>query len=218
MQLNSAGKFKKEDFFYFLNVLIYFLMTVLVYYPRNKARLNLPVLYIYIPCICGVLFVGWLLFRKHDIPLNALIMVQVGILLHIIGGLSIFGARTYSLYIFGIGYDKIVHFYKALAGLVALNMYLDYRKDIRLKNLKLMFLFFAIVGSGAIVEIIEYIGVSTLPNTSVWVYAIPRNELYDNNLQDMIANFLGTSIGILGIVVWSRWNSKSGPSRKTKKY
>jgi hypothetical protein len=196
----DTRSFKKEDFFYILNVLIYFLMTLLVYYPRNAHKINTPLAYLYVPCIIVLVYAGWRLFRKCTIPLGAMIIVQIGILMHIIGGLSLFGARTYSLYIYGIGYDKIVHFYNALAGVIALNMYVCSAK-IDLKNLRILLIILVVLGAGAIIEIIEYVGISTLPNTTVWTYAIPKEELYNNNLQDMIANLIGGIVAMIGIIL-----------------
>ena len=187
---------KKEHIFYFFNIVLLFLMILFVYYPRNKAGIVPGFVYLYVFLVIAASVIGFFIIRKATVPILALILLQIGLLLHYMGGLAIFGERLYSQIILGIPYDKIVHFYNSFAGLIGLKLYLDHAK-ISLKGHEPLALLLIITGIGAIVEIIEYVGVKTLPIQGVWHYAIPFSQLYDNNLMDMVANLLGAGSALV---------------------
>ena len=184
-------KFRKEDVFCLLNIILMYLMVFFVYYPRHRGQLHMGLVYLYFAAATAALLSAWRLIRSWNVPLAALILVQIGLILHDIGGLSLFGRRTYELYALGIPYDKIVHFYNSLAGLLALRMFLC-GMGVKLSKFELPILVGTVMGAGALVEVIEYIGIRTLPSSSAWQFSIPLIDLYDNNLGDMVANCVGS--------------------------
>lgn len=181
--------------------MVLYLMILLVYYPRSRGNLNMGFVRLYLVLCSAALLSGWALIRRWDVHPITLLLIQLGLFLHDIGGMNLFGERTYSLFILGIGYDKYVHFYNSMAGVFALELTLV-KLNADFSKLKLPILALVVMGAGAIIEVIEYIGVRTLPSpASPWHYAIPLVELYDNNLQDMIANLTGCvcGAGLLGV-------------------
>lgn len=127
--------------------------------------------------------------RNCQVPAWILVLVQAGIVLHFAGGLAVWHeTRLYDKIIFQVRYDKYVHFFNSFVCAVVLNFFCFRNRPINrwLKSFELVFL---VLGIGAFVEIIEYLVTLTVAKNGVGGY--------DNNMLDMIANFLGSLCCVL---------------------
>jgi uncharacterized membrane protein YjdF len=92
------------------------------------------------------------------------------------------GARLYDAHVFGIQYDKYVHFVNSFSATLLVSRLFQIQ-HIALTRVNNVFLMLVVLGMGAIIEIVEYMVVLTVPNNGVGGY--------DNNMQDLMANFCG---------------------------
>lgn len=181
---------KARHIFVFGNTIIYALLPLWTY--GGKGGLVWWHFILYIPALLLLAYGMHRLFERFQPSTTTLALLQIGLVLHFIGGLSYADTRIYNMSIGFIRFDKIVHFLNAFIGTLAL-------KDILkvyltpLRNLQIFFLTFIVLGFGGCIEILEYIGTH-------FVHGIAPENLYDNNMRDLIANFLGALLGAL----WSR--------------
>jgi uncharacterized membrane protein YjdF len=188
----------KEKIFYIINVMLAYCMTFFVYYRRHHDTIQTQFVILYAALLLIVPFIIWHYIKDWKTSWQMLTLLQIGIMMHYIGGYRLSPTlRIYMTQIHGIGYDKIVHFYNAMAGVI-ITQNIFKKLKINLQKHELAIIILIILGIGGLIEIIEYTGITTLPKPGEWKYSIPKNQLYDNNLQDIIANLFG---GITGATI-----------------
>ncbi len=179
-------KIKSFDIFIFFNIILFILMCIFVYYDRfilYRGSENILEFYAYAFFDLLIITICWIYFRNYEINLITLCLIEFGILIHFGGGLiNIDGKRLYDNYFFQIRYDKYVHFINSFIACVITRKVLN-NFGFSIRRLEGFVVILIVLGMGALIEIVEYIVVSTVPGAGVGGY--------DNNMQDMIANFAG---------------------------
>jgi len=193
---------KPLDFFFSVGMLLFVCFAVLVQFDRfveHRGRDNVEEFFIYAIILSLFLAWAWLIFRRYDWDLWLLVLVSSGLLLHFASGLmSPEGVRLYDWVVFGIRFDKYVHFINA--GIAAQVVVAVFRfEGISLGRLEGLGVVLIVLGLGTVVEIAEYIVLKTLPDAGV--------GYYDNNLQDLIANLCGSIFS--RCVLWASWRVRS---------
>lgn len=177
---------KKIDFFVLVNLGLFLTLCVFRYYARfiqYRGIAHIQEFFVYaVVIICSILFLWWI-FRHYPFDAMILLLLQVGIVMHFSGAfVQIDGARLYDVQILGIRYDKYVHFVNAF-GCTLLMSRLFQIQGIALTRVNCVLLLMVVLGLGAVIEIVEYLVVLTVPSNGVGGY--------DNNMQDLMANFVG---------------------------
>jgi hypothetical protein len=134
-------------------------------------------------------WVLWLLARRYPWPAWELALVGAGFMLHVAGGfVTVDGARLYEQVLFGLRFDKPVHFINAA---IAARFTADMLRfeGISLGRLHRLLVVLIVLGLGAMVEITEYLVVRSIPDVGV--------GFYHNNMQDLIANLGGSALSTL---------------------
>jgi hypothetical protein len=182
-----------------MNLLLFVWMCQKVYYDRfiyYRGAGHLEEFFLYALVILGVITAAWKHLRHCAVPAWLLVMVQAGIVMHFAGGLGNWqGARLYDQLFFGIRYDKYVHFVNAfICGWALHVLYFNFLSLARwLRELQQIV---GVLGLGAVVEIVEYLVTLTVIHNGVGGY--------DNNMQDMIANFAGSVFCVFVIRIKDR--------------
>ena len=150
---------------------------------------------------------AWVIFRRYDWDLWLLVLVAGGFLLHFAGGLtSPEGVRLYDWVVFGVRFDKYVHFINA--GITAQVVAAVFRfEGISLGRFEGIGVVLIVLGLGTVIEISEYIVLKTLPDAGV--------GYYDNNLQDLISNLCGSIFSRCVLWLLPRLRSQSAVSMLT---
>lgn len=172
--------------------------------------------YIYILLVllqAAGMFAAWLLTRRVSIPTWVLLLLQVAVLLHLAGG-SIFvdETRLYDLNLLpgmtvpiwfsqAFRFDKVVHVYFALVGVLALHRVWPELAGTDGRGFQLLLILLAVMGICAIVEVLEYLGTK--------IAYLPEVGGCNNNLQDLLANLVGAGVGLLFAPL-----ARSGQGRK----
>ena len=180
----SGGRIRAFDVFAAVNVAL-LTGTSLHAYARPEWEFGFFALVVLV-----VIVAIWVYFRRYEYPVWLLILLQIGVLSHFAGGFLEFGPDDLELYwhfVLGIRYDKIVHFYNSMA-VAMLLMHLLRGAGLELRRFEAAIVVMVTLGLGAVIEIVEYFGVATIPNTSVGDYA--------NNIEDLMMNFLGGATGV----------------------
>jgi hypothetical protein len=142
---------------------------------------------LYAVAVVGIVIALWLVLRRHEYPIWAVLLLQLAILGHIAGRfVMIADVPLYRAEVLGIGGDKIVHAFNSAVA-AAFVLVLFRLLGLELRGWEGFIVVMVVAGCGAIIEIIEYFGVVALPATHVGDYA--------NNAQDLIANLLGAIAG-----------------------
>ncbi|MCL5291058.1 MAG: DUF2238 domain-containing protein [Actinobacteria bacterium] len=173
------------DLFILVNFALLLMMTGIVYYAAEWE------FGLYAAVFIGAGFLLWRVLRKYSYPMWLFLALEVGILAHFAGGLIHFGphnTRLYGHYFIGLRFDKYVHLYNSLVGSVALR-HLFRQVGLSLRRMESFIVIAVVLGIGALIEIVEYLAVTTMPSTGVGDYA--------NNMQDLIFNLAGGSLGML---------------------
>lgn len=182
---------KKIDVFAAINLLLFLMMCVFRYYARfihYRGVEHIQEFFIYAAVIICSIVVLWWIFRHYTFDTMILVLLQLGIVMHFSGAfVQIEGGRLYDAHLLGIQYDKYVHFVNAFSATLLVSRLFQIQ-HIALTRVNSVFLMMVVLGMGAIVEIVEYVVVLTVPNAGVGGY--------DNNMQDLIANFCG-ALGFL---------------------
>lgn len=194
------------DVFALVNSALFLSMCFFVYYSRfieYRGAANIHEFFIYaIAIFLGVLIL-WRYFRRYDFKVDLLLLVQIGILMHFAGAfVQVDGHRLYDEHLLGIRYDKYVHLINAfIASLLVRRLFLA--RGLSLAGINRLFVVLSVLGLGALVEIVEYLVVSTVDDSGVGGY--------DNNMQDLMANLLGTLLFLihLGVREWRRGRSSA---------
>jgi uncharacterized membrane protein YjdF len=187
-----VARVRNTDVFAGINAALFVIMCIAVYYDRflqYRGRGNLHEFAIYAGVILSLIAIAWLYFRQFHFRNSMLALVQVGILVHFAGAfVPLDGGRLYDAYIFGIRYDKYVHFYNAFVAAVVVGHVFD-RVRAHLPFVRGLAVLLIVLGLGAVVEILEYLVMLTVPNAGVGGY--------DNNMQDLIGNLLGGTLFVV---------------------
>lgn len=187
-----AARFKPLDGFGALNATLFVGLAATTYWDRFRAfrpQGNFAEFFVYGTVIFLAILVGWWALRRFPFTLFALVTLELGILLHFAAGLTrAGGARLYdvelgvSLFDYPLRFDKIVHLFNGFAGCIAV-MEVAYFMKIRVPRGLTFFVCMSVLGMGALVEVVEYFVVKTVPHNGVGDY--------DNNMTDLVANLLG---------------------------
>ena len=177
---------RKIDLFVAVNLFLFLVLCVFRYYARfveYRGAEHVEEFFIYAAVIVGGVVLLWLVFRHYQFDPVILMCLQVGIVMHFCGAFVLIdGGRLYDAHLLGIRWDKYVHFANSFAA-TALIARLFEIQHIALTRVNRVFVLLVVLGLGAVIEIVEY-GV---------VLTVPRNGVgdYDNNLQDLISNLCG---------------------------
>ena len=184
-------KITNIDLFTLINTLLFLWLCYAAYFDRfihYRGREYLWEFFVYAVSILIVILVTWKVTRLLPAPAWLLILVQIGIFMHFAGGLAIWHeSRLYDKIILGIRYDKYVHVVNAfMGGFLLYKLYFE-KLNLRwwIKDLQLIVM---MLGIGTVVEIVEYLVTLTVTINGVGDY--------DNNMQDIISNLIGTVISI----------------------
>ncbi len=172
------------DLFILINFVLLLMMTGVVYYTTEWEFGLYAAAFI----VVGVLL--WRVLRRYPYPIWLLLALELGLLIHFAGGLIHFGpqnTRLYGHYFLGLRFDKYVHFYNSLIGVIALR-YLFRQAGLALRRMESLIVVAVVLGIGAFIEIVEYLAVTTMPSTGVGDY--------DNNMQDLVFNLMGGTLGV----------------------
>lgn len=175
-------RLNRIDGFFLTNAVLLIGMIAAVYFTAQWEY------YIYLAVFFVVGGLVWRWIRRFDsVPIWLMIMVQIGILAHFAGGLIHLGpenVRLYGHYFFGVRFDKYVHVYNAFTGALLLR-WLFGVAGMKLGAAEAWVVIGCALGAGAVVEIVEFIAVVTVPETGVGDYM--------NNMLDLVANLIGAS-------------------------
>ncbi|TVQ04650.1 MAG: hypothetical protein EA359_05775 [Balneolaceae bacterium] len=186
-RLSPFRKLKSFDIFAIVNIALFIVITAVVYYDRfveYRGPANLHEFYIYAIAIILFVCLCWWYFRRFFAPVYILVLIQIAVLLHFGGAfIPVDGNRLYDAVIFGIGYDKYVHFINSFIVAATLNE-IFHALHVRIPVFRNIVIVLMTLGVGAIVEILEYMVVLTIPDTGVGDY--------HNNMRDLVANLFGS--------------------------
>ncbi|MBW2969577.1 DUF2238 domain-containing protein [Candidatus Woesearchaeota archaeon] len=128
--------------------------------------------------------------RRLHLGIPVLIGFSVLFIMHLSGGLVVIGnTRLYDMVFKFLPFDKIHHFVLGLVfSFLTVSLFVDVKKW-RHKKRALFFFFvvLAALGFGAVVEIMEFVGVMFLGSPGVGDYA--------NNAADLVADLFGAAAG-----------------------
>ena len=207
--MKALRVFRPFDWFAILNVVLLALMGVFSYYKyfvRFRGEDNVLEFFFYAMLVGLALVALWRVLRKLPARTMLLVLVEIGILLHFAGGLlRVHGLRLYEIALVDLPgldfrFDKVVHFTNALIGCMAVGA-LFRALRIRLGPLAGFTIVLVVLGLGTIWELVEYLAVKALPVAGVGGHF---DRLYDNNMQDLIANLCGGLVSLLVPVSWRR--------------
>lgn len=195
----TPGRLLNLDLFVLINLGLLLLMIVFVYHARfefYRGPGNLHEFLVYALLLFTAILAMWIWFRPLRFSNSILVLLQIGIFAHFAGAyVAVNDQRLYDSVILGIGYDKYVHFYNAFAVAATINQIME-RLNVRIPRLYPLILLLIVLGLGALVEIVEYIVVLTIPEHGVGDY--------HNNIRDMIANLVG---GLFFVVARQYWQN-----------
>lgn len=194
-------RLKNTDVFVVLNVALFIVMCVVVYYDRfleYRGRGNVHEFFIYAVVILAAIIGAWLYLRRFTFKTTMLVLVEAGILAHFAGAfVPVDGRRLYDVEILSIRYDKYVHCLNAFAAAAVVAHVFDIL-EVHLPLIRNLVLMLTVLGLGAVVEVIEYVVMRTVPNAGVGAY--------DNNMQDLIGNMVGGILFITAASISRRLN------------
>lgn len=194
---------KKIDAFALTNMLLFLLLCVFRYYARfvqYRGAAHIGEFFVYAAVIMAGIAILWFVFRHYEFEGSTLLLVQLGILMHFSGAfVTVDNHRLYDQVLFGLRYDKYVHFVNAFAATLLISRLFQIQK-IALTRSNNVFVVLVVLGLGAVIEIVEYAVVLTVPQNGVGGY--------DNNMQDLMANLVGACSFMLAQYLWG-W--RAGP-------
>jgi hypothetical protein len=161
---------------------------------------NLAEFLVYAAVIAAGFLVLWYGLREGPWSWGLVALLETPVLLHFAGVLvPVDGGRLYDWAVLGLRFDKLVHLWSAAAVAVAVRRVLRWR-GARLGDLEPLAVVLVVLGLGAFWEMVEYVVMRTVPGAGV--------GLYDNNLQDLVANLAGAGTAVL----LDRRGRSGGPS------
>jgi hypothetical protein len=179
------------DVFAAVNTVLFLILVAFRYYAkfveyRGPAHIEEFLVYALL-LLCGIALL-WVGFRRHRFDLGLLLLLQVGILMHFGGAFVQWdGGRLYEAHLLGLRYDKYVHLVNAFGATYLMSRLFQFQR-IALDWINRIVLVMTVLGLGAMVELVEYGVMVTLPANGV--------GSYHNNMQDLIANLAG-ALGFL---------------------
>ena len=196
------------DVFAGFNAFLFLVLCVFRYHARFIALRgpgHVEEFFVYAGVILlGILFLWWM-FRNQPFDGSVLLLLQVGILMHFAGAfVPMEAGRLYDAHLLGIRYDKYVHLTNAIA-VAHLMDRLFQIQGIPLTWLNAILLVLAVLGLGAIIEMVEYGVTLTFVDNAVGDY--------DNNMQDLLANSCGSLAYVAFCVAYRAvpgWRSPGG--------
>jgi len=175
------------DLFAAVNAALFLVLCVFRYHARFLEYVgadHIREFFLYAAVIFTGIVVLWRSFRSCHFDLSLLILLQIGILMHFCGAfLLIDGGRLYDAHILGVRYDKYVHLVNAFSATFLVGRVFQIQ-NIAPTWINTIVLVFVVMGMGALIEVVEYVVVLTVPNNLVGGY--------DNNMQDLMANTCGS--------------------------
>lgn len=194
---------KKIDAFVLTNVVLFVLLCVFRYYARfvqYRGGAHIGEFFVYAAVIMLGIAVLWFVFRHYEFEGSTLLLVQLGILMHFSGAfVFVDDHRLYDQVVLGLRYDKYVHFVNAFAATLLISRLFQIQK-IALTRSNNVFVVLVVLGLGAVIEIVEYMVVLTVPGNGVGGY--------DNNMQDLMANLVGAGSFMLAKYLWG-WRARA---------
>lgn len=188
---------KAIDIFGLLNLGLFGALCVLRYHDRfvrYRGALHIEEFYFYAVMLLLGIAILWRWFRHFDLRWPIMLALQWGITMHFLGAFVQWdGARLYDAHLAGLRYDKYVHATNAFAVALLVSRLLSVAA-LRSAWIHALAVVLVVLGLGAVVEIVEYLVVLTVPEHGVGGY--------DNNMQDLIANALGASLAMAMRGVW----------------
>ncbi len=198
---------KKIDAFVLTNVVLFLLLCVFRYYARfvqYRGAAHIGEFFVYAAVIMLGIAILWFVFRHYEFEGSTLLLVQLGILMHFSGAfVMVDHHRLYDQVLLGLRYDKYVHFVNAFAATLLISRLFQIQK-IALTRSNNVFVVLVVLGLGAVIEIVEYMVVLTVPANGVGGY--------DNNMQDLMANLAGACSFMLAKYVWG-WRARAKLAR-----
>jgi len=192
-----ARAVRNVDLFALTNAVLFVAMLMFVYYERflrYRGRGNVHEFFIYAAIITALIALGWRYLRRFEFPTPLLVAVQAGILLHFAGAfVPVNGGRLYDVMLGPVRYDKIVHYTNALAAAAVVSRILALLRA-ELPLIRGAVICLTVLGLGALVEILEYLVLLTIPGAGVGGY--------ENNMHDLIANAAGAMSFLLAAAVF----------------
>ncbi len=194
------------DVFASLNLATFLIFTMLLLWPRFVAfrgRACVQEFLVFLALALVLMAGSWLAFRRTPPAPQLLASFQLAILGAVAGaGVPYHGGRFYEAALWGVTFDKPVHFLWSFAGgLLVAGLLRRYTTGPA--GLQKAVVVLATMGLGAGWELVEYIVVMHAPAAGV--------GLYDNNMQDLAANALGALASLAAPRSWCRlgWPRKS---------
>ena len=178
---------RKLDAFAAVNAALFLVLCVFRYHARfvqYRGPGHLEEFFVYAAAILGGIAFLWWTFRDHSFDPWLLVLLQAGILMHFSGAfVQTDAGRLYDAHLLGIRYDKYVHFVNAFAAAYLVNRLFQIQ-GIPPTFINSLALLLTVLGLGAVVELMEYGVMLTIPANGV--------GNYDNNMQDLISNLCGS--------------------------
>ena len=202
--VKQGERFNPLDIFAMFNIGLFLYMCYFVYFDRfirYRGDEFTEEFFAYAVVIISLIVFAWLKIRHIHVSGWLLVLTQMGIGAHFLGGLVHFGnERLYDLIILGVRYDKYVHFFNAIVATLYVRRIVH---SVAPRNAWLWELetILIVLGLGAVVEIVEYMVMLSVQTNGV--------GSYDNNMQDMMANLTGTSCCILAVRLARRFKVMS---------
>jgi hypothetical protein len=180
------------DWFGLFNSAVFILLASTSYWHRFlkfKPRANLPEFLAYAAVIFACILVAWRALRRYHFNTSVLVAFELGVLLHFAAGLVYPGSmRLYDLQLginlfdYPLRFDKVVHAFNAYVG-CALALDIFRAIGVKMARGRMLAAGLVVLGVGALIEIVEYLVVKTVPHNGV--------GNYDNNMTDLLGNLLG---------------------------
>ncbi len=193
MRLHRFPPIRGIDIFALINLALFLILCIFRYYARfihYRGAGNINEFFIYAIAIIAAIGALWFIFRRFAVAPMVFILLQIGILMHFAGAfVRIDDHRLYDFTWGGIRYDKYVHFVNAFVVSVLLRRLFISPRNNHHRLINGIFILLAVLGLGAVVEIVEYGVCKTVPANGVGDY--------DNNMQDLMANWVGGTFFLL---------------------
>jgi len=181
-----TAQIKNVDVFVAINTVLFIVKCLITTYPRFISKYGseyLTEFFVYAVGIITLIYIFWLVFREYPFDTTMLVILEFGILVHFAGALvTIDGVRLYDSNFWGIGYDKYVHFVNSFVCAMLIRRLFIIKRN-TMNHITSIFILLTVLGLGGIIEIVGYGVVLTIQHNGVGGY--------DNNMQDLIANFCG---------------------------
>jgi len=215
-RLEGAGRrrgweLRPLDVFAVPNVVLLAIVTAAVSWPRFirfRGAANAHEFFIYMALSITAIVTVWTRLRQLRPPLVLLALFELAFVLTVAGAVVPVGRdRLYDVVLLGVGFDKVAHAVGALAGALAIAAVIDHYANVP-DWMRMTISLLAVLGVGAVWEIVEYVVVLSVAGAGVGGY--------DNNMQDLMGNLCGGLLSLVAPASWrTTWDLRkgAGPSR-----